>query len=314
MPSVVELEMLAVYAALLSGLALAGTKGRWFTGLTILLVCAVAVNARYFLFSVGEAIAFFNGLYDTFLLWNGGPQLYFQSLFGFEAAPAEVNVTGMPGMAPCDPNWPDCGMLGYYAVHPSWAAQFYNRFVDGLNGVDRSSRRLMLRIHIFFNTFALVLSFVQIFVLPGTKNPSLHKTMGWLTVVCVSVGASMGMRMGSEHGDIKEYGGGWAVAGWVSMYLCTMVPLVIGIRAAMTKQLQAHRIWMIRFHGAMWGAFWAFRIHFILVGPIFIQSVDATTLWAVWTGAPTGIIVAEWAGKRKGAAPSPFLKAAEKTA
>ena len=112
----------------------------------------------------------------------------------------------------------------------------------------------------------------------------------------------MGMRMGMEHHEVKEFGARGAVAGWVSMYLCVMVPLVLCIRAAMTKQIEAHKVWMVRFHGALWGAFWAFRIHFIVAGPIFIHSINATTLIAIWGGAPTGIAVAEWASKRTGVA------------
>ena len=56
---------------------------------------------------------------------------------------------------------------------------------------------------------------------------------------------------------------------------------------------------MVRFYGSMWGAFLCFRLIFLLVGPLFIRSKAATTLAAVWGGAPLGILAAEWGEARR---------------
>ena len=50
----------------------------------------------------------------------------------------------------------------------------------------------------------------------------------------------------------------------------------------------------------MWGAFLAFRLIFLL-NRVLLASPKATTLAAVWGGAPVGIAAAEWAQRKWGA-------------
>jgi len=74
-----------------------------------------------------------------------------------------------------------------------------------------------------------VLSFSQVFFIPGAHQPQLYKVMGWLTVACVTIGATSGMKMGTEHVQILEFGGNFAVLGWIQMLLLAIVPLIFGI-------------------------------------------------------------------------------------
>jgi hypothetical protein len=53
-------------------------------------------------------------------------------------------------------------------------------------------------------------------------------------------------------------------------------------------------VWMIRFAGSMWGAFWLFRLMLIVTGPLLRQWESLSLLLSIWLSAPLGIAIAEW--------------------
>jgi len=48
-----------------------------------------------------------------------------------------------------------------------------------------------------------------------------------------------------------------------------IVPAILGWRAIMKGDKEAHRIWMIRFGGSLMGAFWVARIMYLVGDPLF---------------------------------------------
>ena len=72
----------------------------------------------------------------------------------------------------------------------------------------------------------------------------------------------------------------------------------MGALAARRGDLEAHRVWMIRFIGAMWGSFWLFRVMLFVLGPL-LRGWDAAALLAcIWLSAPLGVLIAEVARRR----------------
>ena len=163
-------------------------------------------------------------------------------------------------------------------------------------------RRNILRLHIGANSIALAASFVQVCLIPADSAPGYkrgHRALGWLTTALAIVGSCAGLHMGLDHGQHEAYGGYWGVAGWGSMFVLTMGPLFLGIRAAARRDIAAHKKWMNRFYGSMWGAFLCFRLLFLL-NRVLLAFPAATTLLAVWGGAPMGIAIAEFAQRKWG--------------
>jgi hypothetical protein len=86
--------------------------------------------------------------------------------------------------------------------------------------------------------------------------------------------------------------------GFYSMSLCVYVCAVVGIVKAVRGDSTAHRIWMIRFAGAMWGSFWLFRVMLFLLGPLLRNHEAAALLICIWFSAPLGVVIAEIARRK----------------
>ena len=59
-----------------------------------------------------------------------------------------------------------------------------------------------------------------------------------------------------------------------------------------------HRVWMIRFVGAMYGAFWLFRALLVVTGPLFREWETVSLLISIWASAPLGLLIAEGLRRR----------------
>ena len=77
------------------------------------------------------------------------------------------------------------------------------------------------------------------------------------------------------------------------MSLCVYGAAVMGWRTAVQKDWEQHRIWMIRFVGAMYGAFWLFRVLLVVTGPLLREWESASLLISIWASAPLGLIIAD---------------------
>ena len=257
-----------VYAAIGTGLGLLALR-RYRNGLYILAGLACYMNFQYGPYGVAHPISFFVSIYDV------------THAIGVD------NFSKLPGMAKCTSN-NTCTQLGQYEYHPAWAVDFYDRFVLG-----DAVRRGRLYVHIWLNTVALVLGLVQFRGDIRKAYPRVHRTVGWLATALCSVSVCSSMTLAVEHGTVESYGGKLAVAGWFEMAACVLVPLVIGVQKAQQRDFTAHRRWMVRWSGAMWGAFLVFRAIFLVMGPLLRWNKNASTLTAVWASAPIGMGVAE---------------------
>ncbi len=234
------------------------------------LVLAVGLNARYFIEGPPAAIAFFVGIYDAFD--NVG------------LAQGE----GANALATCADN--ACSVWGdQYTTHSSWGVAFYDRFLNA-----PSFRTNLLYAHIGANTLAL-LGMHYLLWRPGTgKNRQRHQLLGRITFGILTFGTVSAIALASEHGAVVDYGGMMAELGFYSMSAVVWGTAVAGVINARRGNVAAHKTWSIRAIGAMWGAFWLFRIMLVVTGPLLRNFNTASILISIWFSAPLGVLLAEY--------------------
>ena len=243
-----------------------------FLGMGILLL--LALNVRYFIEGPPAAIAFFIGIYDVFDNLGLGRD------------------EGAPALAACVDN--ACTVWGdRFVNHPSWGVAFHDRFLNG-----PALRTNLLYGHIFFNSIAFVIMHYQL-LRPGVgSDRRRHALVGRISFLMLTIGTISAVWLAGEHATVSEYGGVWAMLGFWSMSTFVYGTAVMGVRTVRRGDTAAHRIWMIRYAGSMWGAFWLFRVMLVATGPLLREYESASLLLSIWLSAPLGIVIAEVARRR----------------
>jgi hypothetical protein len=232
------------------------------------------MNVRYLIEGAPAAIAFFIGIYDV--LDN----------MGLEPGETAAALSSCPDNA--------CSVWGAtYALHPSWGTAFYDRFLNG-----NEFRSNLLYAHLTFNSIVFVLMHFQLWR-PGTGvNPALHASLGRISFACLTIGTICAIWLAASHGSVSEYGGNLSMYGFWSMSFFVYGCAVMGVLAIRRGDVENHRIWMIRFAGSMWGAFWLFRVILFVMGPVLRDYPSANILLCIWVSAPLGILIAEVARRK----------------
>jgi hypothetical protein len=266
------LGLFVFYAALgvWSVLLVLGFKRQSFGPFVVFgVVFLVLMNVRYLIEGAPAAIAFFIGIYDV--LDN----------LGLRAG------EGAAALATCPNN--ACSVWGdTYLNHPSWGTAFHDRFANGT-----TLRTNLLYAHLSFNSIVFVLMHIQLWR-PGTgSHAAWHKTIGRVSLAFLTLGTACALWLAGSHGSVSQYGGNFSMIGFWSMSLCVYGCAVMGVLAIRKGDRVAHRIWMIRFAGSMWGAFWLFRVMLFVMGPVLRNHEAANLLLSIWLSAPLGVLIAE---------------------
>ncbi len=268
--------VIAVYFALAVWLGLlirAWRRGAYGLFLTFGVGLLIVLNARYAFDQAANAIAFFIGIYDV------------PDNLGV-SHPATAAALGK-----CLDN--ACTVWGdRYAFHPTWGVAFYNRFLH------QGFRTDLLQAHILFNTIAFVLMMVQI-ALPGDgPHPARHRVLGYASLASLTLGVGCACLLAAEHGSVADYGGYFSVVGFWFLAACSYVCAIMGVVSIRRGDTAAHRRWMFRYAGAMWGAFWLFRVMLFVLGPILRDYNTVALLICIWFSGPLGILIGDFAGAR----------------
>ena len=272
------IETLIFYVALFlwAALLLHGMRNSKWQGFTLMGIgLMLALNVGYFIRGQGDAIAFFVSIYD--LLDNLGV-----------SSQGELPAA----LATCPDN--ACSIATNYDTHPAWGVAFHERFANG-----PTFRRSLLFGHIALNSVAFVLAHIQV-AKPGTGgNARRHRMLGRVAFGAVTLGTLFAVLLASEHGSVAEYGGTLSMLGFYSMAFVVYGCAVKTVSTARAGNIAAHRIWMFRFLGSMWGAFWIFRVMLFVLGPLLRNFEAAAILICIWTSAPLGVLIAEWFRTRR---------------
>ena len=129
---------------------------------------------------------------------------------------------------------------------------------------------------------------------PGSgDNPQLHRALGYVSLVCLAAGVSCACLLAAEHGSVAHYGGNLSMLGFWFMASCVSTCAVMGLVSVRKRDFEAHRKWMFRYAGSMWGSFWLFRVMEFVLGPMLRSFDTASILICIWGSAPLGILIAE---------------------
>lgn len=266
------IETLVFYGALVlwAALLVRGMRNSKWQGFTLFGIgLMLALNVGYFIRGQGDAIAFFVSIYD--LLDNAG-----------------VSTQGeLPAaLSTCPDN--TCSIATSYESHPAWGVAFHDRFANG-----PTLRRSLLFAHIALNSIAFVLAHVQL-ARPGTgSNAQRHRILGRVTFGAVTIGTLCAVLLAGEHSSVSEYGGIWSMLGFFSMAFVVYGCAIKTATTARAGDIAAHRVWMWRFIGSMWGAFWLFRVMLFVLGPLFRNVEGGAILICIWFSAPLGVLIAD---------------------
>ena len=236
----------------------------WF-GIGLLLY----LNARYLIEGAPAGIAFFIGIYDVVIN------------FGLAQNQAAA------GMTECVGN--ECTVWGeQYTRHSTWGVAFYDRFANG--GDLRSN---LLYGHLTCNSIVFILMHVQMMKPGFGAQANMHKLMGRISFLLLTIGVGCAIWLASEHGAVPAYGGQMAEFGFYSMSAFVYGTAIMGVWAIRFGSPENHRVWMWRFAGSMWGSFWLFRAMLLILDPLFRNQDTVAILLCIWLSAPLGILIAE---------------------
>lgn len=267
------LSVLGFYGAVLVWAALIArgfsSPRRWPLIAGVGLVLLLFLNIRYLIEGAPAGIAFFISLYDFF------------DNVGLASGEMPLAMTTCANNA--------CSLWGStFELHQTWGVAFFDRFVEA-----PALRTNALYLHLACNSVVFVLMHIQLLRPGHTASGSHHAWLGRLTMTFLTIGTMAALYLASEHDAVSSYGGIWAEWGFYSMTLCVYGAAVMGWRTAVQKDWEQHRIWMIRFVGAMYGAFWLFRVLLLVTGPLLREWESASLLISIWASAPLGLIIAD---------------------
>lgn len=269
--------VLSVYGALVvwAVLLVHGVRKQSFRPFLIFgIALMLFLNIGYFVNGIPASIASFIGIYDVLI--NLGL----------------AENTEAAAISTCANN--ACTVWGStYTQHPAWGAAFYDRFANG-----PEFRSTLLYGHILFNSIAFVLMHVQLFWPGYGERRAQHRWIGMATFTALTVSLICATWLASQHSPVSEYGGAWSEFGFYSMSAFVYGCAIMGIIHARKGNLEAHRIWMFRFAGSMWGAFWIFRVMLFVIDPLLRDVNAAAILICIWGSAPIGIVVGDLIRRR----------------
>ncbi len=273
----IPVGVIAVYVALVAWLvllvlAIRGRRYGWVIGFGIALM--LVLNVRYLVEGAPAGIAFFIGIYDV--------------LNNLGLAP-DAKVAGMTACVDGQ-----CSAWGErFAMHTTWGVAFYQRFV-----ADAPLRSMLLYGHLLFNSLVFVLMHVQMLRTGSGAHRRAHKVLGRVNFLLLTLSVVCAVWLASEHGAVPQYGGRLSEFGFYSMAAFVYGTAVMGVLAIRSGDRVAHRVWMWRFVGTMWGSFWLFRVMLFVLDPLLREHEAVALLICIWSSAPLGMLIAELIRRR----------------
>ena len=232
------------------------------------------LNVRYLIEGAPAGIAFFISLYD-----------FFDNL-GLSAGEVSSDMGTCRGNACL--LWGDTSHL-----HQTWGVALFDRFVDG-----PAMRTNALYLHLTCNSIVFILMHAQLLWAGTPGVASAHAWLGRATIFFLTLGTGAALYLASEYDAVQSYGGSLAEWCFYSMSLFVYSAALTGWHLARRGDWTMHRVWMIRFVGAMYGAFWLFRVLLMVTGPLLREWESVSLLISIWASAPLGLLIAD--GLRRG--------------
>lgn len=237
-------------------------------------------------------IAIFDVPYNIF--FSGASPQHLAEMDGHDFVRCNDPLNGkyMPANVSCSPIKGSFN-LGY---HSGLGVAFMDDYVYS---PAAKLKRAMLLFHILGQTISLGLCYLQLHKPMRTKFLWLHRYSGRVCVVTGIIGSVSGGILGGYHyfDKVPAYGNVPNAMGVQFCMVLTCTCLYKAVRAVIAKDIPSHKLWMMRYAGAMWGIFLIFRLMFLIIGPIFtLMKLHPGSIYNLvsWTSGPIGIVIANY--------------------
>jgi hypothetical protein len=209
---------------------------------------------RYWYLPIDLAAGMFSGIYDPFY-----------NMFPGMAA---------KDMIPCTANEYKCSVLHFdYPKHVAWTIALF----DGYTLYAWIPK--FLKVHILLNAIAICLFPWQLWLMQRGKVHT-HRVVGRIIGISAVLGTSVGWLISIRaHSHIQAYGGVLSIIAFGTMWAGIVVPATLGYIFIKKKDIENHRKWMIRFFGALFGAFFFWRIEAL----VFQWMFSSANGWLFYT-------------------------------
>ena len=228
---------------------------------------------RYWYLPIDIAAGMFAGIYDPFY-----------NMFPGMAAKE---------MIPCTANAYQCSVLYFdYPKHVAWTIALFDGYTL------HAWIPQFLKVHILFNAIAICLLPWQLWLMQRGKVHT-HRVVGRIIGISAVLGTSVGWLISLRaHRHIQAYGGVLSILAFGTMWAGVVVPATLGYICIKKKDIENHRKWMIRFFGALFGAFFFWRIEALVLQWMF-SSANGWLFYTV-TSWMLGMFLFDYAARKSG--------------
>ena len=228
---------------------------------------------RYWYLPIDIAAGMFAGIYDPFY-----------NMFPGMAAKE---------MIPCTANAYQCSVLYFdYPKHVAWTIALFDGYTL------HAWIPQFLKVHILFNALAICLLPWQLWLMQRGQVQT-HRVVGRIIGISAVLGTSVGWWISLRaHRHIQAYGGVLSILAFGTMWAGVVVPATLGYICIKKKDIENHRKWMIRFFGALFGAFFFWRIEALVLQWMF-SSANGWLFYTV-TSWMLGMFLFDYAARKSG--------------
>ena len=228
---------------------------------------------RYWYLPIDIAAGMFAGIYDPFY-----------NMFPGMAAKE---------MIPCTANAYQCSVLYFdYPKHVAWTIALFDGYTL------HAWIPQFLKVHILFNALAICLLPWQLWLMQRGKVQT-HRVVGRIIGISAVLGTSVGWWISLRaHRHIQAYGGVLSILAFGTMWAGVVVPATLGYICIRKRDIENHRKWMIRFFGALFGAFFFWRIEALVLQWMF-SSANGWLFYTV-TSWMLGMFLFDYAARKSG--------------
>ena len=228
---------------------------------------------RYWYLPIDIAAGMFAGIYDPFY-----------NMFPGMAAKE---------MIPCTANEYQCSVLYFdYPKHVAWTIALFDGYTL------HAWIPQFLKVHILFNALAICLLPWQLWLMQRGQVQT-HRVVGRIIGISAVLGTSVGWWISLRaHRHIQAYGGVLSILAFGTMWAGVVVPATLGYICIRKRDIENHRKWMIRFFGALFGAFFFWRIEALVLQWMF-SSANGWLFYTV-TSWMLGMFLFDYAARKSG--------------
>ncbi len=140
-----------------------------------------------------------------------------------------------------------------------------------------------------YQSTAFLLMLLQVSSVPAPY----HSHIGYLSLLALTLGLASGCFLAEYHQSIASFGGIYATYGFWAMALECYVPAIVAIEKRQSGDVRGHKQWIMRYVGAMFGAFGIFRLLLVAMASLMPQFNATSYVVALYVSSPIGFVLGD---------------------